>query len=220
MATPDPTADRAAGRKSRGSRSRKRHVAGLKPYLRRAGLTDHVSLHPVLPDGAGSSNSTSSWPVDPSAALETFLRNVEKGCRAALETVHAVQARTVLALYHRAREECLGEYAVPLRAAHAAAALAEAYERLKISLVLGRPGTEGRQVRDGSAAVRNRQQNKRELEAELQFYRQRFAYYSTQLPQLSNAGLLRLAAVDARKAGWPDRPDKTHARWTLDLARR
>lgn len=190
----------------------------MKRVLRRVVSSAHDNLQSESHADFGQWIATVGWAPNPRAELETYFGKVEKGCRATLNTAYAQQARAVLALCRAARDECLGEYVSPVRAALVAATLAQAYEEHLTAVLLERPVREAGEVladrRKGASAKQGRKQ---EHDAERLFYRQRFEHYAARLPDQSMRSLRRLASIDANDAGWPQRKDSTYAAWTLDL---
>jgi len=190
----------------------------MKRFLRKVALPARDHLKAESSADFGQFIGIVGWSPEPRAELEAYFGKVEKGCRATLNTAYAAQARAVLAMCRAARDECFGDYVTPVRTALVAASLAQAYQELLTSVLLERP------VRIGDAIIEEsrdeeseKRRKKQEHEAERQFYRQRFEHYAGRLPDLSLRSLRRLAAIDAKDAGWPLRKDTTYAAWTLDL---
>lgn len=214
--TLSPRSPSSRSGRPRPAKRRGRAGAEIRQHLRKSGLSGHLYLYPDADVGPGSDRLGDSF--DTRAKLEALLRNAERGARAVLDSAHAADARIVLALCRRARLSCFGDYAVPMEAAFAAAALVEKYERLKTSLLLGKmPLAVEQEAPDQRDTDDLTQRQESQVEAEKRFYRQRFVHYAGRFPEMSNRALRRLATVDARDAGWPLRPDSRYAKWTLDL---
>jgi hypothetical protein len=190
----------------------------MKRFVRRVVVSAHDNLQSEPQADFGLWIEKVGWSPDPKAELESYFSKVEKGCRATLNTAYAPQARAVLALCRAARHDCLSEYVTPVRAALVAATLAQAYEEHLTNVLLERPV----RVADGVTANGRKEADakrggKQERDAERQFYRQRFEHYAQRLPDLPMRSLRRLATIDAKDAGWPQRKDTTYAAWVLDL---
>ncbi|MCM2310561.1 MAG: hypothetical protein NDI84_04080 [Steroidobacteraceae bacterium] len=190
----------------------------MKRILRKVAQSNRDSLTADSHADFGLWIERVGWTPDPKAELETYFRKVEKGCQATLITAYAPQARAVLALCRAARHDCLGGYVGPVRAALMAATLAQAYEELLTNVLLERPPGLGDEVIADQGAVTSTIRRKRqEHDAERLFYCQRFEHYAARLPDLSMRSLRRLAGIDAKDAGWPQRKDSTYAAWTLRI---
>ena len=191
----------------------------MKRFPRRVVVSAHDNLQSEPQADFGLWIEKVGWSPDPKAELETYFSKVEKGCRATLNTAYAPQARAVLALCRAARHDCLSEYVTPVRAALVAATLAQAYEEHLTNVLLERPVRAADEVTaDGrKKKVDAKRGGKQEHGAERLFYRQRFEYYAQRLPDLPMRSLRRLATIDAKDAGWPQRKDTTYAAWVLDL---